>query len=304
AQEVRELPLARRDWTNLINIGTGLEVRASGGGTGVSINGLPPGGLSVTVDGTQASGSSEETSLTSFGNFNLIKVVSLEAISEVSVSKGILSAEYANTLSGNIGLITKNGTNEYHGSLFENYQGRVLNARNQFQSTRPAEVFNQFGGSFGSPIIKNKLFFFGVYEGYRQRRFSVLNDPVPTPEFRAKAIAAVPAYKPFFDAFPLPNQPYAAGSQTASFIGTAPQTANDNHLVFRGDYNLNDANRLSGRYTRGRPDSLSYLNSIFPFTFTGLEDAFTSSYFRTGSTYSSETRFGFTRNDDNREQPI
>lgn len=296
-QQVRELPLARRDWTNLLNVGTGVEVRASGGGTGVVLNGLPPGGISLTVDGTQGSGSSEETSITSFGNFNLIKVVSLEAISEVNVTKGIVPAEYSNTLSGNVGIITKSGTNEFHGSLFENYLGRFLNARNQFQATRPNEVFNQFGGSIGGPIIKNKLFFFGVYEGYRQRRFSVVNEQVPTSEFRARAIAAVPAYKAFFDAFPLPTQPYAVGAQTSAFIGTRPITANDNHFVVRGDYNVNDTNRISSRYTRGRPDSLSYLSTVFPFIFTGLDDTFTTSYFRTGAAYSSETRFGFNRND-------
>lgn len=295
--EVRELPLSRRDWTNLLNIGTGVDVRSSGGGTGVVLNGLPPGGISLTVDGTQGSGSSEETSITSFGNFNLIKVVSLEAISEVNVTKGIVPAEYSNTLSGNIGIITKSGTNEFHGSLFENYLGRFLNARNQFQATRPNEVFNQFGGSIGGPIIKNKLFLFGVYEGYRQRRFSVLNEQVPTPEFRARAIAAVPAYKDFFDAFPLPTQPSAVGAQTSAFIGTRPVTANDNHFVIRGDYNVNDTNRISSRYTRGRPDSLSYLSTVYPFLFTGLDDTFTASYFRTGSSYSSETRFGFNRND-------
>ncbi|MGI9167614.1 MAG: carboxypeptidase regulatory-like domain-containing protein, partial [Pyrinomonadaceae bacterium] len=295
--EVRELPLARRDWTNLLNIGTGVEVRASGGGTGVVLNGLPPGGISLTVDGTQGSGSSEETSITSFGNFNLIKVVSLEAISEVNVTKGIVPAEYSNTLSGNIGIITKSGTNEFHGSLFENYLGRFLNARSQFAATRPNEVFNQFGGSIGGPIIKNKLFFFGVYEGYRQRRFTNRNEQVPTPEFRASAIAAVPAYKAFFDAFPLPTQPYAVGAQTSAFIGTTPVTANDNHFVIRGDYNVNDTNRISSRYTRGRPDSLSFLSTVYPFLFTGLDDTFTTSYFRTGASYSSETRFGFNRND-------
>ena len=107
--EVREMPLARRDWTNLLNVGTGVEVRGRAAAPGFRMNGLPPGGFSLTVDGTQASASSEETSLTSFGNFNLIKVVSLEAISEVNVNKGIVQAEYTNTLSGNVGLITKSG---------------------------------------------------------------------------------------------------------------------------------------------------------------------------------------------------
>jgi len=295
--EARELPLARRDWTNLINIGTGLDVRTSGGGTGVAINGLPPGGLSVTVDGTQASGSSEETSLTSFGNFNLIKVVSLEAISEVNLSKGILSAEHANTLSGNVNVVTKSGTNDYHGSLFENYNGAVLNARNQFLATKPNEVFNQFGGSIGGPIVKNRLFFFGVYEGYRLRRFSVLNSFVPTPELKASAIAAVPAYKPFFDLYPNPNQPYAVGAATGGFIGTAPFTGNDNHIVVRGDYNINDLNRVSVRYTRGRPDQSQFADPVTPFTFSDKNDSVTASYTRSEAAYSSETRFGFSRTD-------
>jgi outer membrane receptor protein involved in Fe transport len=295
--EAREMPLPRRDWTNLINIGTGLDVRTSGGGTGVAINGLPPGGLSLTVDGTQASGSSEETSLTSFGNFNLIKVVSLEAISEVNLSKGILSAEHANTLSGNVNIVTKNGTNEFHGSLFENYNGALLNARNQFLAAKPNEVFNQFGGSIGGPIIKNKLFFFGVYEGYRLRRFSVLNSFVPTPELKASAIAAVPAYRPFFDLYPNPTQPYAPGAATGGFIGVAPFIGNDDHMIFRGDYNINDLNRLSVRYTRGRPDQSQFADPVTPFTFTDTNDSVTVNYTHSGASYSSETRFGFTRSD-------
>jgi hypothetical protein len=296
--EVREIPLARRDWTNLLNVGTGVEVRSSGGGTGISMNGLPPGGFSLTVDGTQASASAEETSLTSFGSFNLIKVVSLEAISEVNVNKGIVQAEYANTLSGNVGLITKSGTNEYHGSVFENYQNGELNARNQFLSTKPESTLHQFGASFGGPIVKNRLFTFGVYEGYRQSSFAAINNDVPTTEYRARAIAAVPAYAQFFDTLPLPNQSHAAGARTGVFIGSGSSEANDDHVVVRGDYNVNNHNRISSRYTRGRPDSLSpRVSPVNPRTFVGLDDAFTGSYFRIGSRFSAETRVGFSRND-------
>jgi hypothetical protein len=296
--EIREMPLARRDWTNLLNVGTGVDVRGSGGGTGISMNGLPPGGFSLTVDGTQASASAEETSLTSFGNFNLIKVVSLEAISEVNVNKGIVQAEHANTLSGNVGLITKSGTNSYHGSFFENYQSADLNARNQFLATKPASTLHQFGGSFGGPISKNRLFAFGVYEGYRQDSFVAINSDVPTPEYRAQAIAAVPAYAAFFDTLPPPNQSYAGGARTGVFIGSGSSKANDDHFVVRGDYNVNNRNRISSRYTRGRPDSLSpRVSPVNPRTFTGRDDAFTGSYFRIGTSFSAETRFGFSRND-------
>ncbi len=296
--EVREMPLARRDWTNLLNVGTGVEVRGSGGGTGISMNGLPPGGFSLTVDGTQASANSEESSLTSFGNFNLIKVVSLEAISEVTVHKGIVQAEYANTMSGNVGLITKSGTNTYHGSVFENYQNGELNARNQFLATKPESTLHQFGASFGGPLIKNRLFSFAVYEGYRQDSFAAINSDVPTAEYRALAIAAVPAYQQFFDTLPPPNQPYAAGARTGVFNGSGSSVANDDHLVLRGDYNVNNTNRFSSRYTRGRPDSLSpRVSPVNPRTFAGFDDTFTASYFRIASGLSTETRFGFSSND-------
>ena len=305
ALQVRELPLARRDWTNLVNVGPGLQVRGAGGGTGVVMNGLAPGAASLTVDGTQASSSAEENSLTAFGNFNLIRAVSLEAISEVNVSKGIASAEFANTMSGNVGLITKSGGNEFHGSLFENYQGRVLNARNQFLATRPGEVFNQFGGSFGGPVVRDRLFFFGVYEGYRLRRFASFNTEVPTQAFRDQAIAAVSAYKPFFDTLPLPNQPIAAGAITARYVGFASSQANDNHVVLRGDYNVTNRGRLSGRYTRGRPDSLTpRASQSNPRTFIGIDDSMTANYIYGGNALSLETRVGYKRNSTDRVDGI
>lgn len=296
--EVREMPLARRDWTNLLNVGTGVDVRGSGGGTGIAMNGLPPGGFSLTVDGTQASANAEETSLTSFGNFNLIKVVSLEAISEVNVNKGIVQAEHANTMSGSVGLITKSGTNNFHGSVFENYQNATLNARNQFLATRPSGTLHQFGGSAGGPIVRNTFFTFGAYEGYRQSSFVAINTDVPTEGYRAQAVAVVPAYQQFFDTLPLPNQSHTAGARTGGFIGSGSSEANDDHVVLRGDYNVNSTNRITSRYTRGRPDSLSpRVSPVNPRTFTGLDDTFTSSYVRIGSSFSAETRFGFGRND-------
>lgn len=109
--QVRELPLARRDWTNIIGLGTGV----SNQGTGVSLNGLPGAGFRLTVDGTDAEGDPEVPSLGMVQNFNPIRTVSMEAISELSVTKGIPSAEVANTMSGGINIITRNGTKAYSG---------------------------------------------------------------------------------------------------------------------------------------------------------------------------------------------
>ena len=118
----------------------------------------------MTVDGTDAEGDPELPSLSMYQNFNYIKAVSLEAIAEVSVAKGIASAEIANTMSGNVNLITRGGTNTFHGSLFENNQVENLAARNQFLHKGPI-VFNQFGGSLGGPIVRNRFFFFLFTKG-------------------------------------------------------------------------------------------------------------------------------------------
>jgi len=302
-RQTKELPLFRRDWTNLVNIGTGVATNSTTGG--VSLNGLPPASFRLTVDGTDASGDPELPSLSMYQNFNLVKTVSLEAISEVQVAKGIASAEIANTMSGNVNLITKSGTNDFHGSLFENYQGGKFQGRPQFLTTKPPVVYNQFGGSVGGPIIKNKLFFFGVYEGYRQKRATDVRGTVPTQEFRAQAIAAVPAYKAFFDLNPLPNQPYPTGSNTGVFQGAGSNDASDNHVVARGDYHLTDNNLISGRYTRGRPFQQQPRFSEFnPRDFNGTTEAVTASFTHTRTVFSSETRFGYTKNDVRRVDGI
>lgn len=86
----------------------------------------------------------------------------------MNISKGVISAEVGRTFSGNINVITKSGTNQFHGSLFENWQNDVLNARYALLSptdTKPPVRFHQFGGSVGGPVIKDKAFFFFAYEG-------------------------------------------------------------------------------------------------------------------------------------------
>lgn len=131
------------------------------------MNGLPGLRFKYTIEGGEADANPESPSLGMFMNFNFIKGVSLEAISEVNLTNGIAPAEIANAMSGGISLTTKGGTNEYHGTAFLNNQTEKVAARNQFLATRTPLVFNQFGFSLGGPIIKNKLFAFGVFEGYR-----------------------------------------------------------------------------------------------------------------------------------------
>ncbi|HYO82669.1 MAG TPA: TonB-dependent receptor, partial [Bryobacteraceae bacterium] len=291
--QVRELPLSRRDWTNMIGLGTGVTNQ----GNGVSMNGLPGSGFRLTVDGTDAEGDPEAPSLGMSGNFNPIKTVSMEAISEFAVTKGIPSAEVANTMSGGINIITKSGTNAFHGSLFLNNQVEDFAARPQFATTKGALVYNQFGASLGGRIIRDKLFFFGVYEGYRQVRAQTISGNVPTAEFRERAIAAVPAYRPFFDLFPLPTAASSPGAINAFFVTNAANPGKDNHGVTRVDYHVRDNLIMSARYTRGRPNVTNpRVAAANPQTFNGLTESGSLSLIYSRPTWTNESRFGVNHN--------
>lgn len=303
--QLSELPQGRRDFTSLLGLETGFRPGRQGL---FQFNGLASGGSSVTVDGVDAAGDTETPSATMFQDFNFIKVVSQEAIQEVTVSKGVVSADVARTFSANINVITKSGTNEFHGSLFELWQNDILNARNaQLAPTasKPPVRFNQFGGSLGGPIKKDKLFFFFTYEGYRLSSFRILNSQVPTAAFKAQAIAAVPAYKTLLDLFPLPTDPIGTRTDLGLWRGASSNTAADNHVVARGDYHLNDNNFLAARYVRGRPQQTDPRTYPFnPRVYLGVTESGNLTYTRSSPSWTSEARFGFNLNDSNRTDGV
>ena len=297
-----ELPLPRRDFSNLLSLQNG--IRYDSGGM-FSINGLATGGISVTVDGVDASGDPETKSIASFQGYNQINVISLEAIQEVTVSKGVMSAETGSTFSGNFNVISRRGTNEFHGSLFENVQNDVLNARNTFATTRPIVRFNQFGGSFGGPVTRDRLFFFFTYEGYRQSNQVLVSGLVPTPELKQQAISAVPIFKPAFDLWQNPTEPYAAGAASALYRGPSSNQAHDNHSVLRIDYQLSDRNAISGRWTRGRPYQVNpRLLAVQSDTYTGKLDGVSFTWTHSAPSWTSEARFGFNNSDTSRAQKM
>ncbi len=303
--QLEELPMSRRDFTQLLTLQNGV-VRTSQ--ELLQVNGLASGGITVTTDGVDAAGDPETPSVSMFQGQNQINVLSQEAIQEVVVSKGVISAEIGRTYSGNINLITKSGTNEFHGSLFENWQNDALNARYALlapTARKPPIRFHQFGGSAGGPVIKNKAFFFFAYEGYRQSNFGVQTTRVPTPEFKAQAVAAVPAYKSILDLFPAPTDSYAPGTANAFWQGSLFDQAHDNHIVMRGDYNIRDADRLSARYTRGRPFRLqprSVLGNQRSYEYA--TDSANLSWVHSAATWTSETRLGANYSDSNRIDAI
>ncbi|MFL6451969.1 MAG: TonB-dependent receptor plug domain-containing protein [Bryobacteraceae bacterium] len=294
--EARELPLQNRNFSGLLKVNAGVVPSQGNNGSGVDMNGVGRNGTVYSLDGTSASGNSGGNDPGVYQGSNLVDVMSVEGIDEVNSVKGVIPAEYANVIGGQVNLISRSGTNSWHGSLFENHQNSVLNARFQRAATKPHLTLNQFGGSLGGPIIKNKIFIFGDYEGYRDSEAQFVQGNVPTPSVRNQLLAAVPAYQYALQAFPLPNAPFAAGATVGSYSGLSSLIRNDNHYDAKGDILLTQNARLSISYSHGVPYQQTpryYVND--PQIYANTLDRGNISYITGGAQWTSETRFGYNR---------
>ncbi|PYS27898.1 MAG: hypothetical protein DMG11_14705, partial [Acidobacteria bacterium] len=252
--EARELPLPRRNVQGLLGLSAGADSGAIL--RGVRLNGVGAGGTGITVDGTEANSNPEGRALAQYGGQNQIDVISIEAVEEVQVVKGVLPAEYGGVVGGQVNMISRSGTNKFHGSLFENYQGEKLLARDPFLSSttpKPAVKFHQFGGSLGGPIVRNRAFFFTTYEGYRETAGMRILGTVPTQALRDQILAALPfpETRIALDPLPLPNEPLTA--DVGRYVAVKNRERRDNHVVAKGDLALRSGGNLSVTYSRMRP---------------------------------------------------
>ncbi|HEX5481987.1 MAG TPA: TonB-dependent receptor [Terriglobia bacterium] len=292
--DATQLPLENRNFSGLLKINTG--VVPSQNGSGVDMNGIGKNGTVYSLDGTNASGNSGGNNPGVYQGANLLDVMSVEGIQEVSAVKGVIPAEYEDAVGGQVNLVSKSGTNQWHGSAFENHQDSALNARFQRDSGKPRLTFNQFGASLGGPIKRDKIFVFGDYEGYRKSEASFVEGNVPTATVRDQLTAAVPAYQLALQAFPLPNSPTAPGDTVGDFSTTRTQIQRDNHYDVRGDVVLTANSRLTITYNHGSPYYLIpryFIND--PRIYENALDRGSVSYVTGGSNWTSETRFGYDR---------
>jgi len=140
-----------------------------------SINGSRPNQSQFMLDG------GNNTNLTFNGPEYSPQV---EEVQQFRIQTSNFSAEYANSGGGVINVVSKSGTNEFHGSLFDYFRNDALSANDFFSNSsgraRPVLRYNQFGGTVGGPIIKNRTFFFFSYEGLRQKSPTIATTSVPT----------------------------------------------------------------------------------------------------------------------------
>jgi hypothetical protein len=179
-QMVRDLPLVNRNYTQIIGLSPGVVAdvnNASDLGRGSSGLNASTGGFSshggATNDNNYQMNGAQVNDLMAAGSFSGgVPIPNPDAIQEFKVQTGQYDASYGRNAGANVNVVTKSGTNEFHGSAFEFLRNDVLNANdfflNRAGAPRASLKQNQFGFSLGGPVIKDKLFFFTSYQGTRQ----------------------------------------------------------------------------------------------------------------------------------------
>ena len=286
-REIKDLPLNGRSFDNLITLNPGAinytyksPGTVTSQGNTFSVAGRRPLENLFLMNGVEYTGSSQ-LSITPGGvSGNLLGI---DAVREFNVLTGTYSAEYGKRAGAQVTVVTQSGTNQFHGSVFEFLRNSALDARNFFDQGAVAPFRrNQFGASAGGPVKKDRVFFFGNYEGFRHRlgisNVSVVPDQearqgrLPNPSTGAYAPVANPRPEMlnFMPLWPQPNGPDIMVPATAPGTGLVPsgtaysyntpkQSINENFGTAKGDYIPRDQDSLSISYTIDDGNNLSPL---------------------------------------------
>ncbi len=291
--EIVQLPLNGRDWASLASLQPGVapvrtqsplsisNQRANRGvGNQLAIDGARPQMNNYRLDGI---------SINDYSNGGPGGVVGtnlgVDAIQEFSVVTGNATADYGKTAGGIVNAVTRSGGNKVHGDVYEFFRNSALDARNEFDSPGIIAPLrrNQFGASVGGPIIKDRTFLFGNYEGLRWFNSTNAASVVPSPDARNGFLCSNPctshttvpvssSVAPYLALFPLPNDPAlpagsavgpTGNSDTGTFLFGDPLNTVENYAALRGDHNFNGKDHISvyylydlGSYTA--PDALNF----------------------------------------------
>jgi len=243
SQEIRHLPINGRNWATLmllvpgaINTGIGNQTSIRFAGHGLDDNKL-------VFDGTDATGILRQSQKT-----DLRLQISSESIAEFRVNSALYSAEYGGVGGGQANVVSKTGSNDFHGSLFEFFRNDKLNTRSPFDPANvPPFKLNQFGASLGGRIIKDRTFFFINYEGLQQVLGQTLIGFVPSDLYRAVVLKASPQLLPLLNAYPQ-GQTATSNKNVSSWTGYGRQTQTENFGLFRIDHRWSDKTTVYARF--------------------------------------------------------
>ena len=264
-QFAENLPMNGRSFQTLIDLTPGVVLTATNpadsgqfsvNGQRASSNYWMVDGVSANI-GTSASGSYGGTFGGTVGSFSVLggtnSLVSVDALQEFRIQTSSYAPEFGRTPGGQISIVTRSGTNQFHGTLFDYLRNDLLDANNWFNGyiNSPAlpkakERQNDFGGTLNGPILRNRTFFFFSYEGLRLRLPQTSLTTVPDMAARQNALPAIQAY---LGVFPQPNGSDDISSGIAQFNASYSDPASLNAYSLRIDHRQNEKLSLFGRYS-------------------------------------------------------
>ncbi len=266
SSEVSSLPLNSRDFSKLLLLAAGTMTDANGAANFTqqfAVNGQRGSTTVFAMDGVDTT--DPEMGGATFSNFNV------DAIQEVASSSGVMLPEIGHGAAGYTNVVTRSGTNAIHGSVFEFLRNAALDARNYFDFVGfdhrriPPFIRNEFGGAVGGPVVlpaydgRDRTFFFGEYQGFRQILGTTQVLTVPTAEERlgidtatfpgdTLTVPVSPAIQPVLNAYPLPNDPSGPFGDRTYAASSNVKTVTD-QFSFRVDHRLSDKAQLFTRFS-------------------------------------------------------
>jgi outer membrane receptor protein involved in Fe transport len=250
-KQIRELPLNGRDFSQLTLLQPGVTASPStqqqvdrGMGTQVSIAGARPNQISYQLDGTDANTQGNGSPGSAAGG-----LLGVETVREFQVLVNNYSAEYGRSTGGIVTAVTRSGTNAVRGTAFEFTRNSRFDSRTYFDDPSqdlPPLKKNQFGGILGGPIVKEKTFFFGSYEGLRQDRGVTTIATVPSRATRARTDIS-PVTLPYLMLYPEPNGRETGATGIYSVQITSP--THEDYAIGKIDHTLSPAHSLAVRYS-------------------------------------------------------
>ena len=309
---VENLPLNGRSFSSLIDLTPGVVLTPTNfyEQGQFSVNGQRPDANYFLVDGVGANLGTSATNLgqggagqlpatSAFGGTS--NLVSLDGLEEFRIQTSTFAPEYGRTPGAQISVVTKSGTNTFHGTAFEYFRNDKLDANDWFANrnslARPELRQNDVGGVLGGPILKDRLFFFGSYEGLRVRQPHVAQTYVPSLASRQNAPAAV---QPLLNAFPLPNGP-DLGNGTTAFSASYSDPSTLNSSSGRVDYLVSPRVTLFGRYSDA-PSEIDQRATSAAYSYSDVQDVkYRTQSLTLGSTQAltagltNEFRFNYSR---------
>lgn len=260
-KKIRDLPLNGRDFARLILLQPGVTLsRASadsanvGRGIKISVAGARPNQNLFTLDGTDYNDALNNTPASAGG-----VMTGVETIKEFQVLTNTMSAEYGRASGGVFNVVTKSGTNEFHGSVFEFHRDDAFDAKNFFDEKKPEFERDQFGATIGGPVVRDRTFFFTSYEGLREFKEITQVATVPDDEARQGKLPGKtpftvnPLVVPYLNLYPRANGPRlldSSGNPTgvAEFRGVMPRDSLQDFAMIRVDHNFSEQDSAFARF--------------------------------------------------------